>query len=202
MKIFCIGKNYADHAKEMNSDVPESPLVFMKPSTALIQGNQVFYIPEFSSDIHYECEFVVKISKTGKAISRKDVKNYIGSVSLGIDFTARDIQQDCKKNGYPWEISKSFDHSAALGELIEIPYEKFSDLEFFLELNGEKVQIGKTASMIYDVETIIHYISQRFTLQTGDLLYTGTPAGVGQVKPGDVLEGSLEGQHLLTVLIK
>lgn len=202
MKIFCIGKNYADHAKEMNSEVPEAPLIFMKPSTALISGSNTFYIPDFSNEIHYECELVVKFSATGKAIAKEDVENYIGQVSLGIDFTARDVQQYCKKNGYPWEISKSFDHSAAVGKLIDIPYHRLSSVKFQLDINQNTVQKGDTSFMIYDIATIVQYISQRFTIQSGDLLFTGTPSGVGRVNPGDLLEASLEGEKILQLLIK
>jgi len=202
MKIFCIGRNYADHAKEMNSAPPSQPLVFMKPSTALLPYGQSFYLPDFSDNIHYELEVVVKIKEQGKRISKSKVWDHLGDISLGIDFTARDLQAKCKAAGHPWEIAKSFDYSAAIGKWVSIEKEHFRDIQFVLEKNGEQVQSGLTKYMIFGIEELIVYISHRFTLQKGDLIYTGTPAGVGQLFSGDVLEGYLNQESLLFCDIK
>ncbi len=202
MKIFCIGRNYADHAKEMNSPVPTTPMIFMKPSTALLPYGKPFFIPDFSDDVHYELELVVRISKQGKSISESNALDHVGDVSLGIDFTARDLQRQCKENGHPWEIAKSFDYSAAIGEWHYIPVEDLGDLEFRLELNGEVVQHGLTKHMIFTVPQLIAYLSHRFTLQKGDLIYTGTPAGVGPVQSGDLLEGYLGDKLTLVNKVK
>jgi 2-keto-4-pentenoate hydratase/2-oxohepta-3-ene-1,7-dioic acid hydratase in catechol pathway len=202
MKIFCIGRNYADHAKEMNSAPPSQPLVFMKPSTALLPYGQSFYLPDFSDNVHYELEVVVKIKEQGKRISKSKVWHHIGDISLGIDFTARDLQAKCKAAGHPWEIAKSFDYSAAIGKWVSISEEHFRDIQFELKKNGERVQLGLTKDMIFGIEELVEYISERFTLQKGDLIYTGTPAGVGQLHAGDVLEGYLNQEPLLFCDIK
>ena len=202
MKIFCVGKNYEAHAKEMDSEVPSSPMIFMKPSTALLPYGRPFFYPDFSNSIHYELELVVKIKEQGKSIAKSDALKYVGEVSLGIDFTARDLQNECKKQGAPWEIAKSFDYSAAIGKWKTIDLSKLRELNFQLHKNGAVVQDGHTSQMIYDVPTIIHYISHRFTLQKGDLIYTGTPEGVGPVNRGDLLEGYFVGEKILFTEIK
>lgn len=202
MKIFCIGRNYVDHAKELNNPVPKKPLLFMKPDTALLIKKRPFFYPEFSENIHYECEVVLKIGRVGKHIEPRFAYKYIDAVGLGIDFTARDIQSECKKKGHPWEIAKAFDQSAVLGDFV--PYSDWKDknIPFTLEKNGEVVQVGNTEDMIFDFATLISYISKMFTLKLGDLIYTGTPAGVGPVIIGDHLKGYLDGKQLLDVRIK
>lgn len=202
MKIFCIGRNYVDHAKELNNPVPKKPLVFMKPDTALLLKKRPFFYPEFSQNIHYECEVVLKIGRVGKHIEPRFAYKYIKEIGLGIDFTARDIQAECKKKGHPWEIAKAFDQSAVLGDFVPYDDWKDKDIPFSLEKNGEVVQIGNTKDMIFDFATLISYISKMFTLKLGDLIYTGTPAGVGPVAIGDHLKGYIDGQQLLDVRIK
>lgn len=191
MKIFCIGKNYAAHAKEMNSEVPSKPMVFMKPSTALLNNNKPFYYPEFSSNIHYEVEVVLKVSKNGKHINPKFALDYFTEIGLGIDFTARDLQSECKTKGHPWEIAKAFDHSAVIGKFVPVTGLDLDNIEFSLTRNGEIVQKGNTKDLIYDFKTIVSYISTIFTLKITDLIMTGTPEGVGPVEIGDVLVGYL-----------
>jgi acylpyruvate hydrolase len=190
MKIICIGRNYADHAKEMNASVPTEPVFFLKPDTSLLKDGSDFYYPEFTNDLHYECELVVRIDKAGKNIAEKFANKYYSSISLGIDFTARDLQQKCKEKGLPWEIGKAFEHSAPLSNIF-IPIEnmKLEHLEFHLQLNGKTVQKGNTKDMIFSVDQIISYVSRFMTLKTGDLIFTGTPVGVGPVSIGDILEG-------------
>jgi 2-keto-4-pentenoate hydratase/2-oxohepta-3-ene-1,7-dioic acid hydratase in catechol pathway len=203
MKIICIGRNFADHAKEMNSDLPSEPVFFMKPDIALLKNGADFYYPEFTKNLHYECELVVKISKVGKNIAPKFASKYYSKVTLGIDFTARDLQQKCKEKGLPWEIAKSFEHSAPLSnELIDVSEIDLSNLEFQLKKNGEVVQTGNTANMIFSIDQIIVYISKFMTLKTGDLIFTGTPAGVGSVQIGDILEGSLNGKKMFEFKVK
>ncbi len=203
MKVICIGRNYADHAKELNNDVPTEPVIFMKPKNALLFQGKPFFYPEFTEDLHYECEVVVKICKNGKYIQEKFAGKYYDEVSLGIDFTARDIQANLKKKGLPWEIAKAFDNSAAIGDFIPLtPETRINDLDFQLHMNGELVQDGHTRDMIFNVNAIVAYVSQYFTLNIGDLIYTGTPAGVGPVQQGDKLEGFLMGKKLLEVVIR
>lgn len=202
MKIFCVGRNYEAHAKEMQSDVPSSPMIFMKPSTALLAYGHAFYYPDFSDNIHYELELVIKIKEQGKSIPKNRALDHVGELSLGIDFTARDIQEQCKKNGHPWEIAKSFDFSAAIGLWQEIDLNRLNDLSFQLLKNGVQVQNAHTSDLIFDIPTLIEYISHRFTLQRGDLIYTGTPEGVGPVEPGDLLEGILMDKKILITEIK
>ena len=202
MKIFCIGKNYADHAKEMNSEVPTKPMVFMKPSTALLPDNKPFYHPDFSNNIHYEVEVVLKIKKNGRAIEPKFAMDYFEEIGLGIDFTARDIQAECKKKGHPWEVAKAFDNSAAMGKFVSVAGKDLSALEFHLTKNGEIVQKGNTKDLIYDFPTIISYISNIFTIKINDLIMTGTPAGVGPVAIGDKLEGYLDGEKMFSCEVK
>jgi acylpyruvate hydrolase len=202
MKIFCIGRNYEEHARELNNPVPAAPVVFMKPSTALLLDGKPFYYPDFSQNIHYELEIVLKICKNGKSVAEKFASAYYDKIGLGIDFTARDIQDICKQKGHPWEIAKSFDHSAVLGDFVSKTELQMSSISFSLNKNGEQVQNGNSADMIFSFDAIIAYISQYFTLQLGDLIYTGTPAGVGPIKIGDQLVGILDGRKLLECTIK
>lgn len=203
MKIICIGRNYGEHAKELGNAIPEKPILFLKPQTALLKDNKPFYLPDWSSDMHYEMEVVLKVCKQGKYIEEKFAHKYFDEVSVGIDFTARDLQAQQKAKGLPWEISKAFDNSAVLGEIKKISeLGKSNGFHFHLLLNGSKVQDGNTDDMIFSFEKIIAYASQFFTLQVGDLIYTGTPAGVGAVKVGDRLEGFLEGEKSFDFEIK
>lgn len=202
MKIICIGRNYSEHAKELNNPIPAEPVFFMKPDTALLKDSEPFYLPDFSNDIHHEIEVVVKISKAGKHIQQEFAKNYYEQVTVGIDFTARDIQQQCKEKGLPWEKAKAFDGSAPVGTFITINHSDINALPFHLEINDEKRQQGSTADMLFSVDAIISYVSKFVTLKTGDLIFTGTPAGVGAVKIGDKLKGYLGNQPLLEFEIK
>jgi len=203
MKILAIGRNYSEHAKELNNPVPTEPVVFMKPDTALLREGKAFYHPEFSNDIHYEVELVVKLGKEGKHISEKFAKNYIDSIGIGIDFTARDLQENCKQKGLPWEIAKAFDHSAPIGNFIninEIP--NINTIDFSLKKNDEIVQQGNSSEMLFNFEQIISYLSKRFTLKKGDLIFTGTPAGVGKINIGDKLEAFIGSESMLRLEIK
>jgi len=203
MKIIAIGRNYAEHAKELGNLVPSETVFFMKPETALIKNNQDFYYPEFSSDVHYEAEFVVKISQVGKHIQEKFAHRYYEEVSMGVDFTARDLQRKCKAEGLPWEVAKAFDGSAPIGTFIS--KDKFPDINninFSLKLNDELRQQGNTGEMIFSIDKLIAYVSKYVTLKIGDLLYTGTPAGVGPVKIGDRLVLDIEGEVLLDFQVK
>lgn len=202
MKIICIGRNYVDHAKELNNPVPAEPVFFMKPDTALLKDNEPFYLPEFSNNIHHEIELVAKISKAGKHIQQEFAKNYYEQVTVGIDFTARDVQQQCKEKGLPWEKAKAFDGSAPVGKFIEVDSTQINGLAFHLEINGETKQQGNTSNMLFSVDAIIAYVSKFVTLKTGDLIFTGTPAGVGPVKIGDKLRAYLGNQQLLEFEIK
>lgn len=203
MKIICIGRNYGEHAKELGNAIPEKPILFLKPQTALLKDNKPFYLPEWSNDMHYETEVVLKVCKQGKYIEEKFAHKYFDEVSLGIDFTARDLQAQQKAKGLPWEIAKAFDNSAVIGDIKKISaMGKAKGFQFHLLLNGAKVQDGNTDDMIFPFEKIIAYASQFFTLQVGDLIYTGTPAGVGPVKIGDRLEGFLEGEKAFDFEIK
>ena len=202
MKIFCVGRNYPEHARELNNAIPDAPVIFMKPPTALLKGND-FYYPEFSKDIHYECELVYRVGKNGKHIEEKFASKYVNGVTVGIDFTARDIQSEQKKKGLPWEIAKAFDNSAVISEFVDIPSLKnLSSIKFKMKKNGEIVQEGDSAEMIFNIEKIISYLSVYFTLQQGDLIFTGTPAGVGPISIGDNLEGYLEGEKKFEIAIK
>lgn len=203
MKIICIGRNYAKHAKEMNAAVPTTPLFFMKPDVALLRPGTPFFYPNFSKDIHFECELVVKINRVGKNIAAKFAHKYYDEIGLGIDFTARDLQQKCKENGHPWEIAKSFEGSAPISkEFIDKKTIDLNTLSFHLEKNGETVQQGTTEDMIFSIDRIIAYVSQFMTLKKGDLIYTGTPAGVGPIAIGDELTGFIGEREMLTVRIK
>ena len=203
MKIFCIGRNYASHAKEMGNGVPDEPIIFMKPKSALVQGHTPFYYPEFTNELHYEGELVVRISKNGKYIQEKHASNYYNGISVGIDFTARDIQQKLKENGLPWEKAKSFDNSAAVGKFIDItPAINKKNINFSLTKNKEVVQKVNSSEMIFSIDQIIANISNYFSINIGDLIYTGTPAGVGECIVGDVLEGFFEKEQVLSLEIK
>jgi 2-keto-4-pentenoate hydratase/2-oxohepta-3-ene-1,7-dioic acid hydratase in catechol pathway len=198
MKILAIGRNYVNHAKELNNPVPKEPVVFSMPDSALLKNNNDFYYPDFSKDIHHELEVVVKINRVGKNIPIEFAHRYYEEIGLGIDFTARDIQAECKKKGLPWEKAKAFDGAAPISKFI--PKEKFKDvnaLNFHLDINGERAQTGNTENMIFSIDYLISYLSQFFTLKIGDMIYTGTPEGVGPVKIGDHLVAELEGEKLL-----
>lgn len=202
MKIICIGRNYTEHAKELNNEVPTEPVIFMKPKNALLALDKPLYYPEFTDDLQYECEVVLKISKNGKYIQERFAKKYYNEVSLGIDFTARDLQKKLKDKGLPWELAKAFDGSAAVGKFIPIEEVNISNLNFELKLNGETVQKGNTKDMIFSIDKIIEYVSRYITLNIGDLLFTGTPAGVGPLNVYDKLEGIMDGKPVLNVEIK
>ena len=202
MKIFCIGRNYAEHAKELNNAVPTKPLVFMKPPTALLLENKPFFYPDFTKNLHHEIEIVLRISKNGKAIQSEFANRYYDKIALGIDFTARDLQDDLKAKGQPWEIAKAFDNSAVLSQFVDLKDFDAASIAFSMTKNGETVQSGTTKDLIFSFDTLVAYLSNFFTLQQGDLIYTGTPAGVGPVKIGDNLEGFLEGVSMFTCEIK
>ncbi|TXT28714.1 MAG: hypothetical protein FD136_1958 [Chitinophagaceae bacterium] len=204
MKIFCVGRNYADHAKELGNAVPEEPVIFMKPKTALLQSQTPFYYPEFSNELHYEVELVLRISKNGKYVEENQADKYYDALSVGIDFTARDIQAELKKKGLPWEKAKAWDNSAVLGvEWVPITEELVANpIQFSLRNNGQVVQQGDSRDMIFSFNKIVSHISQYFSLNIGDLVYTGTPAGVGECVVGDILEGYLEEQKMFEVEIK
>jgi len=203
MKIICIGRNYVAHARELDNEVPTSPVFFMKPDSALVINNRPFFYPEFSNDVHHELEVVIRINRLGRSIEEQFADRYYNEVALGVDFTARDLQAEQKKKGLPWEIAKGFDYSAPVSEFF--PVEKFGDihnLSFRLDLNGKTVQDGNTSLMIFSFEKIISYVSRFMTLKTGDLIYTGTPAGVGPVAINDRLEAYLEGEKLMDFPVK
>ncbi len=191
MKIICIGRNYADHARELDNPVPERPVVFMKPASALLVNDKPLYYPEFTRDLHYELEVVLKIGKNGRHIQPEFASSYFEEVALGIDFTARDLQAQCKANGHPWEIAKGFDGSAVLSPFVPKSRLNPNAIAFELRKNRDLVQAGNTRDMLFPFEDILVYVSRFFKLQMGDLIYTGTPAGVGPVAIGDELEGYL-----------
>ena len=203
MKIICIGRNYADHAKEMKSELPTEPIFFMKPDTALVKEGSDIYLPEFSNEIHFECEVVIKINKAGKFIQKEFARNYYSEITLGLDLTARDLQTKCKEKGLPWEIAKAFDNSAPISsKWISISDINLSDINFQFFQNGELKQNGFTKDMIFSIDELISYVSTFITLKTGDLIYTGTPAGVGSIQIGDKLEGNLNGNKLFEFTVK
>jgi len=203
MKIICIGRNYAAHIEELKNEQPGQPVVFLKPDTALLKGGAPFFYPDFSKNIHHEIELVLKISKEGKYIQPQFAHRYYEEIGLGIDFTARDLQDECKAKGLPWEIAKAFNGSAPIGEFKSVAeLGDLKNLDFRLEINGEVRQKGNTGLMLFDFATIIAYVSQFFTIKKGDLIYTGTPAGVGPVQQGDQLTGFLGSEKLLHVAIK
>ncbi len=203
MKIICIGRNYVDHAKELNNPVPKQPLVFMKPPSALLVNNKPLYYPEFTENLHYEAEIVLRICRNGRHVQPEFAHKYYEQIAFGIDFTARDVQSRLKEKGHPWEIAKGFDGSAPISEFMNLDrLLNPKAIEFELTKNGEIVQSGNTKDLIFSFETLICHVSKYFKLQVGDYIYTGTPAGVGPVKVGDVLEGSIEGKGLLSCEIK
>lgn len=203
MKIICIGRNYAQHAKELNNPLPEKPVFFLKPDSALLKNDKPFYLPDFSNDVHFETEIVVRINRLGKAIEEQFAHKYYDAIGLGVDFTARDLQAECKKKGLPWEVAKAFDHSAVLSEFI--PVESFNDVQnipFSCKINGEERQNGNSSEMIFTIDKIIAYVSQFMTLKIGDLIYTGTPAGVGKVAIGDHIEGFIRDRKMFDFKVK
>jgi 2-keto-4-pentenoate hydratase/2-oxohepta-3-ene-1,7-dioic acid hydratase in catechol pathway len=203
MKIIAIGRNYAEHAKELNNPVPGVPVIFMKPETALLKDNKPFYHPDFSEDIHHEIEIVIKISKEGKHINEQFAQNYFEEIALGVDFTARDIQARHKEKGLPWELAKAFDNSAPISAFV--PKSQFANLKninFKLDVNGEARQVGNTSNMLFSFEYIIAFVSKYITLKKGDLIFTGTPQGVAKVNVSDRLEGYLEDVKMLDFYVR
>lgn len=203
MKIICIGRNYADHISELQNERPDAPVIFMKPDTAVVQKQFPFVIPEFSNDVHHEVEVLVKIKKVGKYIDAKFAHKYYDEIGLGIDFTARDLQSELKAKGLPWEKAKAFDGSAVIGDFVDkSEFTSLDNINFELTSNGTVVQQGNTAQMLWKVDELIAYISQYFTLRTGDIIFTGTPKGVAKVNTDDVLEGYLEGKKMFRIQVK
>ena len=203
MKIICVGRNYADHAKELGNSIPDEPVLFMKPKSALLQSHTPFYYPEFTNELHYECEIVLRVCKNGKYIQEKHAANYYDAITVGIDFTARDIQDELKEKGLPWEKAKAFDNSAAVGKFIPLtPDFNRKSINFSMLKNKEKVQEANSSQMIFSIDQIISNISNYFSLNIGDLIFTGTPAGVGECVTGDILEGFIEQKNLFSVEIK
>ena len=203
MKLICIGRNYVDHINELSNERPDEPVVFIKPDSAILPKEQDFYIPEFSQDVHYEVEVLVKIKKVGKHISKEFAHKYYDEIGLGIDFTARDLQSKLKSKGLPWEKAKGFDGAAVVGKWL--PKDKFKDLDklnFSLSKNGEKVQDGNTSLMLWKIDEIIAHVSTYFMLKKGDIIFTGTPAGVGKVSPNDYLVGTLQGEQLFDIKVR
>jgi 2-keto-4-pentenoate hydratase/2-oxohepta-3-ene-1,7-dioic acid hydratase in catechol pathway len=203
MKIFCVGRNYAEHATELGNAIPDEPVIFMKPKSALLQAHTPFYYPEFTNELHYECELVLRISKNGKYIQDKFASKYYDAISVGIDFTARDIQNELKEKGLPWEKAKAWDNSAAVGKWVPLANIKNRrEINFKLLKNKEQVQQGNSKNMLNDFDYLISYISNFFSINIGDLIFTGTPAGVGEIVVGDELEGFLEDESLLQLEVK
>jgi 2-keto-4-pentenoate hydratase/2-oxohepta-3-ene-1,7-dioic acid hydratase in catechol pathway len=203
MKIICIGQNYLEHIEELNSKRSESPVIFLKPDSSIIQKNQPFFIPDFSKEIHYEVEIILKFSKLGKHIDPKFSNKYYNQISLGIDFTARDLQKKLKQSGQPWEKAKAFDNSAVIGDWINISdFQEINNINFCLKVNNKIVQTSNSSNMIWKVDELISEVSNYFTLKIGDILFTGTPEGVGKVNVGDVLDGFLEKKKVFSIKIK
>jgi 2-keto-4-pentenoate hydratase/2-oxohepta-3-ene-1,7-dioic acid hydratase in catechol pathway len=203
MKIFCVGRNYAEHAKELGNIIPDEPVIFMKPKSALLQSHTPFYYPEFTNELHYECELVLRIAKNGKYIQEKFASKYYDAVTVGIDFTARDIQNELKEKGLPWEKAKAWDNSAVIGKWIPLANIKNKkEINFGLYKNKELMQQGSSGQMIYDFDYLVSYISNYFSVNIGDLVFTGTPAGVGEVVVGDELECFIDDQSLLNLEVK
>jgi len=203
MKIICIGRNYAKHIAELQNEKPDEPVIFMKPDSAVVLKQHPFVIPDFSDDTHHEIEVIVKINKVGKYIDAKFANKYYDEIGVGIDFTARDVQQKLKDKGLPWEKAKAFDGSAVIGDFMpKSKFESMENLTFELTNNGKSVQLGNTSHMLWNIDQIISYVSQYFTLKIGDIIFTGTPEGVAAVKPNDVLEGFLEGNKLFKIQVK
>ena len=203
MKIICIGRNYAAHAKELDNPIPKEPVIFLKPDTALIPKKLPFFYPSFSKDVHYEAELVVRINRLGKNIAEKYAHKYYSEITMGLDLTARDIQSNCKEKGLPWEKAKAFDGSAPVGKFIDkTQFKDLKNLNFSLRKNGEISQEGNTSNMLFSIDSIIAHISQYFTLKIGDLIFTGTPEGVGPIKIGDKFEAFLENEKVLDLKVK
>ena len=203
MKIICIGRNYTEHARELNNPLPAEPVFFMKPDTSILKNNKPFFLPDFSNEIHHEVELVIKICKVGKSIAEKFAHRYYDEIGIGIDFTARDLQAKAKEKGLPWEIAKGFEGSAPLGKFLsKKSFASLQNIHFHLDINEKTVQTGTSADMIFSFDRIVSYVSRFFPLKTGDLIYTGTPAGVGPVHTGDYLKAYIEDQCLLECKIK
>jgi len=202
MKFLCIGRNYVDHAKELGNEVPEEPVIFMKPKSALLQQNMPLYYPAFTNELHYECEVVLRISKNGKYISEENAHQYYDAISVGIDFTARDVQSELKKKGLPWEKAKAWDNSAVLGSWSTVaPDLDRKNIVFSMKKNGEVVQSGNTRDMVHGFDQIIAHVSNYFSLNIGDVIFTGTPKGVGECSVGDELEGFLGDQSMFKIKV-
>jgi 2-keto-4-pentenoate hydratase/2-oxohepta-3-ene-1,7-dioic acid hydratase in catechol pathway len=203
MKIICIGRNYAEHAKELGNSIPDEPVIFMKPKSALLNPFAPFYYPEFTNELHYECELVLRVSKNGKYIPKELANTYVNGITVGIDFTARDIQDELKKKGLPWEKAKAFDNSAAVGKFVDFdPGTKLENVNFSFNLNDTKVQEGNSKDMIFDFDSIISNISNYFSLNIGDLIFTGTPKGVGECIVDDKLEAFLGNEKMLSLIVR
>jgi 2-keto-4-pentenoate hydratase/2-oxohepta-3-ene-1,7-dioic acid hydratase in catechol pathway len=202
MKIICIGRNYTKHIEELDNEKPNEPVIFMKPDSAVLLKNNPFIIPPFSQDIHYEVEVLVKINRIGKFIDQKFAHKYYDEIGLGIDFTARDLQSRLKEKGLPWEKAKAFDGSAVIGKYVDKSNLDLENIKFQLLKNGQVVQDGKSSHMLWKIDELIAYVSQYFTLKIGDVIFTGTPAGVGQVQPNDELRGILEGKEMFQIKVK
>jgi acylpyruvate hydrolase len=203
MKIICIGRNYIDHAKELNNDLPEKPVFFLKPDSALVTRNKPFFYPDFSKNVHHELELVVKVQRLGRSIPEKFANRYYSEIGLGVDFTARDLQNEMKEKGLPWEIAKGFDYSAPVSEFVPLlALNDLDNIDFHLELNGKKVQQGNSRELVFSFDRIIAYVSQFMTLKTGDLIFTGTPAGVGPVHIGDHLVAYLQKRKMMDFYVK
>ena len=203
MKIFCVGRNYTEHAKELKNDIPDEPVIFMKPKSALLQPHTPFYYPEFTNELHYECELVLRIAKNGKYIQEKFANKYYDAITTGIDFTARDIQNELKEKGLPWEKAKAWDNSAVIGKWTPLANIKDKgNINFSLQKNKEVVQKGNSQDMMFDFDYLVSYISNFFSINIGDLIFTGTPAGVGEIVVGDEIEAFLEDQSMLTLDVK
>jgi acylpyruvate hydrolase len=202
MKIIAIGRNYADHISELNNETPDAPVIFSKPDTAILKDNEAFYYPSFSADVHHEIEILVKVSKIGKNIEEKFAHKYYQEIGLGVDFTARDVQSKLKAKGLPWELAKAFDGSAPISHFVDKAGFDLENLDFSLDINGERKQTGNTSMMLNTIDGIIAFVSQYFTLKVGDIIFTGTPAGVGPVKIGDRLLGKIQETVFLDFEVK
>ncbi len=203
MKLICIGRNYAKHIEELQNERPDEPVVFLKPDTSILLKKQPFFIPDFSDDVHHEVEVLVKIDRIGKHIDKKFAHKYYDEIGLGIDFTARDVQARCKEKGLPWEKAKAFDGAAVIGKWFsKAQFPSVDDIGFSLERNGEQVQAGNTSMMLWKIDELIEYVSKYFTLKIGDIIFTGTPAGVGKVIANDVLVGHIENEEAFSIKIK
>ena len=203
MKIICIGRNYAEHAKELGNEIPDEPVIFMKPKSALLQPHTPFYYPEFTNELNYECELVLRVCKNGKYINERNASNYYNGITVGIDFTARDLQNIAKEKGLPWEKAKAFDNSAAIGKFLDLtPDQKKANFTFKFLVNNQEVQRGNSNEMIFKFDALVAHISNYFSLNIGDIIFTGTPAGVGECVVGDELEAFLGNQSLLKLDIK